>query len=381
MDTITHGIAGALIGKGVFAERWGPAATFAATLGSVFPDCDVAAGAVTRDPLSILKYHRGITHSFVAMPFFAVGLGALTWWAAKRRGLRTSLGMLMLAAGVGLASHIALDGLTSFGTRMWDPISYARISWDWLFIIDPMLTALMLVPQLAAWAHRDREKAPWRALAMWALCTVLAVLTWGAEWAVGARLSFAIVPISAVVLAAVYFLPLVAGEWFSWPRRGWCLAGLVLSVLYICGCGYAHHRALEPVLQFANSQPLDVQYLAAVPLPPSPWTWSGLVRTPEGIYGAQFQVGAERQPDFHFLHDAPPNSYIEEAFHLPQVETYLGFARFPLVRFHRLGDMNIVEFSDVRFVEYARRRNQHPFTYQVVFSADGRVQRQGWLIR
>ncbi|HEV2386199.1 MAG TPA: metal-dependent hydrolase [Candidatus Acidoferrales bacterium] len=381
MDTITHGIAGALIGKGIFAERWGTPALFAATLGSVFPDCDVAGEIISRDPMSLLKYHRGITHSFVAMPVFAAGLGALTWWLARRRGIRTSPGMLMVAAGVGLASHILLDGLTSFGTRMWEPISYARVSWDWLFIIDPMLTALVLVPQLGAWANRDRARAPWRALAMWALCTVLAVLTWGAEWAAGAGISFAMVPVAAIVFSGVFFLPLVAWEWFAWSRRDWCLAGLVLTVLYVGWCGVAHQRALGAVRQFARNQPLPVEDLAAVPLPPSPWAWSGLVRTPQGIYGAQFFLGEADAPDFHFLHNAPSNTYIEEAFRLRRVETYLGFARFPLVRFHRLGDMNIVEFSDIRFVEYARRRNQHPFTFQVVFSADGRVLREGWLMR
>ena len=46
MDPITHGIAGALLGKGYFAERKGRVAIFAATLGAVFPDIDIVAEIV-----------------------------------------------------------------------------------------------------------------------------------------------------------------------------------------------------------------------------------------------------------------------------------------------------------------------------------------------
>jgi len=74
MDPITHGITGALVGKGFFSDRQGRVATFAATLGAVFPDVDLVAELASRDPMAIVKYHRGITHSFVALPFFAAAL-------------------------------------------------------------------------------------------------------------------------------------------------------------------------------------------------------------------------------------------------------------------------------------------------------------------
>src|ERR1700722_679222 len=123
MDPITHGITGALIGKGVFSERSGRVAVFAATLGAVFPDVDVVAEAISRDPLAIIKYHRGITHSFVALPVFAVLLAWFTRAIARRRGMETpSWLMLAVIYGAGIASHIFLDGTTSFGTRMWAPL-------------------------------------------------------------------------------------------------------------------------------------------------------------------------------------------------------------------------------------------------------------------
>ena len=88
MDPVTHGIAGALLGKGFFAKRQQRVAIFAATLVAVFPDIDVVADVFSRDPLGIVKYHRAITHSFVALPFFAFALALLTppsvGWLKKR---------------------------------------------------------------------------------------------------------------------------------------------------------------------------------------------------------------------------------------------------------------------------------------------------------
>ena len=131
MDTVTHGIVGSLIGKGFFSDRNGRVATFAATVGAMFPDTDVIAEAFSNDPLAVVKFHRGITHSWVGLPFFAAILAWLTRWVARRRGIDApSWGILTIIYGVAIASHIALDGMTSFGTRMWDPISQDRVAWD-----------------------------------------------------------------------------------------------------------------------------------------------------------------------------------------------------------------------------------------------------------
>ena len=156
MDPITHGITGALLGKGLFSGRQGRVATFAATLGAVFPDVDIVAEAISRDPLAIVKYHRGITHSFVALPFFAALLAWLTRVVIRRRGIEApSWAMLTLIYGVGIASHILLDGTTSFGTRMWTPISQKRVAWDLMFIIDFVLSSCVLLPQVVAWIYSE----------------------------------------------------------------------------------------------------------------------------------------------------------------------------------------------------------------------------------
>src|SRR2546426_8639930 len=121
MDTITHGIVGALIGKAFFAghgdatradgtaaqraagqfaglgsppeaPRWNRGecvATAAATLGAVFPDVDVIFGPIVRNDLAVIELHRSITHSLLCLPVFAVVLAALTRWYARRRALES----------------------------------------------------------------------------------------------------------------------------------------------------------------------------------------------------------------------------------------------------------------------------------------------------
>src|SRR5580658_8167070 len=86
MDPITHGIAGSLLAKSFFAKRNGRVAIFATTLGAVFPDIDTVADFASRDPLAIVKYHRGITHSLLALPLFAVVLAWITRRLAPRLG-------------------------------------------------------------------------------------------------------------------------------------------------------------------------------------------------------------------------------------------------------------------------------------------------------
>src|SRR6202166_5228815 len=96
MDTITHGIVGALLGKALFAGPDIPAgnpnngatqalssptarvAIAACTLGAMFPDIDVFAGPLAHNPLSIMEWHRNITHSAVILPLWALLLAVLS---------------------------------------------------------------------------------------------------------------------------------------------------------------------------------------------------------------------------------------------------------------------------------------------------------------
>jgi len=84
--------------------------------------------------------------------------------------------------------------------------------------------------------------------------------------------------------------------------------------------------------------------------------------------------------EHHYYPDAPANSYIEVAKRLPEVQKVLWFSRFPVTRFHKEGDVAVVEISDLRFPQ-TRPGRPASFTYRVRFATDGNVLSQGWATR
>jgi len=386
MDPLTHGLTGALIGKAFFAECGTPPpsgagrmAVFAATVGAVFPDIDVILGPITRNNMATIELHRGVTHSFLCVPIFAVLLALLTRWYARHRGRDTpSWGMLAVIYGLGIASHILLDLITSFGTMIRSPWNRTRVQWDLAFIVDFTMTAIVLVPHVVQRIYRVREGNLLRATRAWVVFTLLVLAAEGMLHAAQFPISRVTVVAASLVFAALFFLP----AWGSWGfrvrRSTWAHTGLLVLVAYLSLCTAAHHAVLERVEQFAAGHGLRVEQLGALPLPPSAAHWSGLVRTPDGVYEARFDLLSRNlgsKPAFHFVGDTAPESYIEAAKQLPGVQTYLWFARFPVFRFVDRGDQKIVEISDLRF--FSRGNRPPPFTYQVAFDAAGRAVQQG----
>jgi membrane-bound metal-dependent hydrolase YbcI (DUF457 family) len=387
MDPVTHGIVGALLGKGFFSKRHERVAIFAATLGAVAPDVDVVREVFSNDPLSIIKYHRAITHSFVALPFFALLLALLTVgaipllkrWSARWRDLDSpSWAMLTLIYGVGIASHILLDGMTSFGTRIWYPISTVRVSWDLLFIIDFTFTSIVLLPQVGSWIYRDRSKSRRRAVRMWVLFTLGALLVWALARAASYPFRFSTAAVAIAVLAAVCFAPAARGWGFRISRITWCQAGTYLAIAYLFACALAHHAAILRAKAFADQHRLVVSRMGALPIPPSFLAWGGAIRTPDGLYETQFDLRDSQPPAFRFIPDSPPDSFIARALLLPEVQLYWQFARFPSIVSFGEDDHHIVELGENRFMD-SRRRSPQPFTYQLVFDPDGSLIAEGWL--
>jgi membrane-bound metal-dependent hydrolase YbcI (DUF457 family) len=401
MDTITHGIAGALLGKALFKgddlftfrpysqERL---VTFAVTLGAVFPDSDALLDFVSRDPMRIITWHRGVTHSLVLLPLFAVVLAWLTRRVAGRLGYAASgLGALAGLYAVGIASHILLDLLTNYGTMIWSPLGASRPAWDLLFIVDLTFSSLVLLPQLLAALYGQREAWRRRAVRAWCVCMALAVLAW--RVAEGAGFPFSLVTLAAVgaILLVVFVAPGIRGWGFHPRRQTWCRGGVLGVAAYVALAGYAHHEAVSKVGRFAGEMHLDVQSLAALPLPPSVWHWRGLVVTPRGVYEKSMDLwspssedsfaralGSERI-EYRYYPDAPSNAYIAAARELPAVKTMLWFARFPVIRFWKEGTDAVVELVDLRFAGMGG--GPTPFTYRVRFDAAGKVLSQGLVRR
>jgi membrane-bound metal-dependent hydrolase YbcI (DUF457 family) len=385
MDTITHGIVGALIGKGFFSERNGRVATFAATVGAMFPDVDVVQEVFSSDPLAIVKYHRAITHSFVALPFFAALLAWLTRagfaFAKKRWDLRDwetpSWGILFIIYAIAIGSHIFLDAMTSFGTRIWYPLSQQRVAWDLLFIIDFCFTAIVLLPQIVAWIYSDRDKISARAVSMWVLCTLCAFGVWKIAAAVGFPFHLWIAFLASAIIGALFFLPAFRNVGFRITTARWCQAGFVVMLAYLFACSVAHHAALLRTRNFAAANHIPIDRIAALPLPPSLLDWGGVIRTTDGVYQSRFDLRDTTEPIFAFSVDSPPNEYVARALLLPEVQLYWSFARFPVIRTSSEGGRHYVDFNEHRFIT-RNRQGPAPFSYRVVFNDAGDPIEEGW---
>jgi membrane-bound metal-dependent hydrolase YbcI (DUF457 family) len=402
MDTITHGIAGALLGKGFFSgddlfaarpmNRW-RVVTWSLMLGAIFPDADTLRGLFSSDEMLIMTWHRSITHSLVCLPFFALALAALTRWLCRwRKWDAPSFAALTGIYAIGILSHILLDLVTSFGTMIWSPLQWSRPAWDLIFIVDFTFTAILLVPQFLAWVYSKPEKLKSRALASWVIFILGAVAVFFFGRIVNAPFSAGALLAIIVILTALFLLPALRNVGLRSGRAAWNRTGVIIALFYLIAAFFSHRAALARVQNFATAEHLDVQSIGALPFPPSLWHWDALVRAPRGVYELPIDLSdPESQTtapsansaatfplEYRFYPDAPTNSYIQQARQLPGVQTFFWFARFPVTHFHKEADQALVDFSDLRF-PHIRPDRPASFTYEVRFGPSGNILSQGWL--
>jgi membrane-bound metal-dependent hydrolase YbcI (DUF457 family) len=402
MDTITHGIAGALLGKGLFSGddlfavrpmNRGRVVTWSLMLGAIFPDSDTFRGFFSSNEMLILTWHRSVTHSLVCLPFFALALAALTRWICRwRKWDAPGLAALTGIYAVGILSHILLDLVTSFGTMIWSPLQWSRPAWDLIFIVDFTFTAILLVPQFLAWVYAKPEKLKSRALGSWLIFILGALAVFFFGRIVNAPFATGVLLAVIVLLTALFLLPALRNFGLRIGRAVWNRTGVVAALLYLGAAFFAHRAALARVQNFAAAEHLDVQSIGALPFPPSLWHWDAFVRAPRGDYELPIDLSdppsqtivpsatsaATFPLEYRFYPDAPTNSYITQARQLLEVKTFFWFARFPVTHFHKESDQAVVDFSDLRF-PHIRPDRPASFTYEVRFGPSGNILSQGWL--
>src|SRR5438270_4599225 len=365
MDTITHGIAGALIGKALFRGQdmfsrrpisRGRIVTWSLMLGAIFPDSDVFRDMFSHNDLLVITWHRSITHSLVCLPFFALSLAALTRWFVRwHKWDAPSFAALTGIYAIGIVSHILLDLVTSFGTMIWSPVTWSRPAWDLIFIIDFTFSAILLVPQTLTWVYSRGEGLQRRAIGCWLVFAVATLGVAGIAQAVRAPISSRAILAAVAILTALFLLPAVRSWGIGLQPATWSRAGFVAALGYVALAAYLHHAALTRVDNFASRLRLEVQSRGALPFPPSLLNWDGLVLTQRGVYEMRMDLGgspatveaadsfneAASSLNYRFYPDAPENSYIDAAKRLPEVQTVLWFSRFPVTRFRKEGDQAI----------------------------------------
>ncbi len=141
MDSVTQavlgaGIQGALLGR-VQGRR---ALVYGAALATL-PDLDVLMSYP--DPVSLMTYHRGFSHSV----FVLTGLAMLLAWLIRKfwPNAPYSGRRLFLTIWLVLITHPILDAFTVYGTQLFWPLALTPESWSSVFIIDPVYTVPLLI--------------------------------------------------------------------------------------------------------------------------------------------------------------------------------------------------------------------------------------------
>ncbi len=325
MDTLTHALSGALVGRATWSTRSRISLkqrTQAGFLVAAFPDTDYILRFFNTDFLTYLNYHRGITHSIILLPLWALLLSLLLA-LLYRRGSDWKAFYFICCLGLGV--HIIGDVITSYGTMIFAPFSDWRTSLDTTFIIDPFFTGIILAGLIASFTLK--------------------------------------------------------------PQRLYASIAVVVLVSYVGLQGWAHQRAIAIGEQAADKHLWYENQISAMPQPLSPINWKiiiehkqhyhvGLVRlfgTPPGMdIGAGYfsRIAAAYSPldDIRWTtrHRYNDDRYLAEivsaVWESDSIADFRRFARFPVSVQPGNSDKNCYWFADLRF-ELPERNNSPLFTF------------------
>jgi len=141
MDTVTHGLLGAVASQALLAKQLPKSAALIGCIAGMAPDLDLFIGSRT-DPVASMLNHRQFTHSLIFIPLGALLVSLLFIWSERFKGARLAV---FGAACIGYGLHGLLDACTSYGTLLLWPFSSRRIAWDVIAIVDPIFSLPLLV--------------------------------------------------------------------------------------------------------------------------------------------------------------------------------------------------------------------------------------------
>ncbi|HVN92775.1 MAG TPA: metal-dependent hydrolase [Terracidiphilus sp.] len=349
MEPVTHFLTGACIGRAGL-NRKTAYATLAAVLAAEAADLDILWGL--RGPVDELKHHRGITHTFWAVPVVAGAVVGAVWlfdkWREKRRqgsaavpirgddliqntkappplgSVAPSLprsqpirwGWLYLTACIAALSHILLDWTNNYGVRPLFPLNPHWYAGSFMFIVEPILYGLFFLAFVIPWllGLADRE--------------------------IGAKRA-------------------------QFRGQGWAI--FALAGMLVLGCvrwaEHAHALALVANTDVASE---PVARSAAEPYPVNPFRWHAILETPGFYQTAEINTrtdSIDSDPARDLIYKPAETPAVEAAKRTPLGQVYLDWGTWAVIR--DLGQEPVpamkpppfapgrtwttVEFSDLRF--------------------------------
>jgi inner membrane protein len=351
MEPITHFMTGACLARAGF-NRKAAYATLAMTLAAEAPDLDTLWSA--GGPIAAFQHHRGITHTFLGLPFEgAIVLGVVYLYhryrlrRAKPQPTAAPIRWPLLYAFtlIALLSHILLDWTNNYGVRPFFPFNPRWYADSIVFIFEPVLFVVLLIALIAP--------------ALFGLINS----------EVGER------------------RPAFRG-------RGWAIAALIAMVSLWGWRQVEHDAALRlastaPYGPTGSTSPAEVLRITANPSPINPYTWHTVVETPAFYQLATvntLQSTVNTNPAEDILYKPPTTLATLAAKRSPLGEVYLDWSSWPIVTdagpAATLPDgttpagLTAVTFRDLRFMydtTLFNGRHNTPLSATVYINADRRV--------
>jgi inner membrane protein len=162
MDTLTHTFSG-LVTARLTPARGLPMRTryIVGALAVNMPDLDILLAPFSSE--LYLLHHRGETHSLLMLPLWALLLSWIFSRMFRSPGGWRDFYVLTASA---LLVHIFGDWITGYGTQLFAPFTRATWSLGTTFILDPMLTLVLLLGFLGSqWKKASPRPARLSALA------------------------------------------------------------------------------------------------------------------------------------------------------------------------------------------------------------------------
>lgn len=344
-----------------------------------FPDLDLFLTPLLPEPLGYLLHHRGHTHTLL----YAIPQGLLLWaaillaWPSARRLLQESASArrgLLAAIVFGLALHLLMDFLNSYGIHPFHPFDSRWLYGDMVFIVEPFFWVALGVP-LAMMVPRALVRWPLliALLGMPVFFAASGYLAWGSVAALAA---------AALVGGALQRSVGPAGRGGLVTALSLCLAFIAVQAL---ASGQARRFIADRLERGDRSvRVLDVS-LTAFPANPLCWTFvsveinavAGTYALRRGLFSTapdSFPVSAcppALRPGI-LRHDAAPGlafmfeeSGKQDALRILNegnchFAAWMRFARTPSVRAARATDIRFgvdpdLNFSTLRFEDFDSR--------------------------
>ncbi len=146
MDTITHIVLGAAVGEVLAGKKLGKKALLIGAIAGNLPDIDFVA-SFWLDSARDVWFHRGITHSLLFVIIVSLLLGWVAWRVDRSAAMTYKQWCVFF--GVQMGIHIFIDAFNAYGTGWFEPFSSYRVTFNVLFVADPLYSLWLGIAFLA----------------------------------------------------------------------------------------------------------------------------------------------------------------------------------------------------------------------------------------